>query len=83
MKDFNKVRIAIASPAKIREWSFGEVETSRARERARTNMEVLPIGAVWLGPDSPIRAGLPLVPPPGLDRSGSACAGRATLWSEA
>lgn len=26
MKDFNKVRIAIASPAKIREWSFGEVE---------------------------------------------------------
>jgi len=26
MKDFNKVRIAIASPEKIREWSFGEVE---------------------------------------------------------
>ena len=26
MKDFNKVKIAIASPAKIREWSFGEVE---------------------------------------------------------
>ncbi|UQN06971.1 DNA-directed RNA polymerase subunit beta' [Deinococcus sp. QL22] len=26
MKDFSKVRIAIASPAKIREWSFGEVE---------------------------------------------------------
>ncbi|GBF07799.1 DNA-directed RNA polymerase subunit beta' [Deinococcus aerius] len=26
MKDFNKVRIAIASPARIREWSFGEVE---------------------------------------------------------
>ncbi|ADY25947.1 DNA-directed RNA polymerase subunit beta' [Deinococcus proteolyticus MRP] len=26
MKEFNKVRIAIASPDKIREWSFGEVE---------------------------------------------------------
>jgi DNA-directed RNA polymerase subunit beta' len=26
MKDFSKVRIAIASPEKIREWSFGEVE---------------------------------------------------------
>jgi DNA-directed RNA polymerase subunit beta' len=26
VKDFSKVRIAIASPAKIREWSFGEVE---------------------------------------------------------
>ena len=26
MKDFSKVKIAIASPAKIREWSFGEVE---------------------------------------------------------
>ena len=26
MKDFSKVRIAIASPAKIREWSYGEVE---------------------------------------------------------
>lgn len=26
MKDFNKVRIAIASPAKMREWSYGEVE---------------------------------------------------------
>ncbi|AFD25061.1 DNA-directed RNA polymerase subunit beta' [Deinococcus gobiensis] len=26
MKDFSKVRIAIASPDKIREWSFGEVE---------------------------------------------------------
>ncbi len=26
MKDFSKVKIAIASPAKMREWSFGEVE---------------------------------------------------------
>ena len=26
MKDFSKVKIAIASPAKIREWSYGEVE---------------------------------------------------------
>ncbi|WP_425145559.1 DNA-directed RNA polymerase subunit beta' [Deinococcus sp.] len=26
MKDFAKVRIAIASPARIREWSYGEVE---------------------------------------------------------
>ncbi|WP_407541334.1 DNA-directed RNA polymerase subunit beta' [Deinococcus radiomollis] len=26
MKDFSKVRIAIASPARIREWSYGEVE---------------------------------------------------------
>ncbi|CAM3943475.1 DNA-directed RNA polymerase subunit beta' [Deinococcus marmoris] len=26
MKDFSKVRIAIASPEKVREWSFGEVE---------------------------------------------------------
>ncbi|MFC4452876.1 DNA-directed RNA polymerase subunit beta' [Deinococcus sonorensis] len=26
MKDFSKVRIAIASPTKIREWSYGEVE---------------------------------------------------------
>ena len=26
MKDFNKVRIAIASPEKIRNWSYGEVD---------------------------------------------------------
>jgi len=26
LKDFAKVRIAIASPTRIREWSYGEVE---------------------------------------------------------
>ena len=43
MKDFNKVRIAIASPARIREWSFGEVEKPET-----TNYRTLKLLNPWL-----------------------------------